>query len=219
MKRFEIFGLIALLLISALLIAACGEAAINVKTETDTEDAVEFEPIDKETNDTEAQTDAPDTEEPTDTEDAETKPPETEEDDKKDTEEQDIPASPDSSETGLAALALANKLIGTEYKLGGVGPDEFDNSGFIYYIFKECGVAVPRLARDMPLFGKTVARADIAPGDILVFANEIGGDAEFVAIYAGDGQFIACFNPDKPTQQAPIGNDWEARFITARRAY
>ena len=65
--------------------------------------------------------------------------------------------------------------------------------------------------------GKAVDRGDLEPGDIVVFSNEIGGDAEFVGIYAGDDKFIACSNPDSPTALLSIGNYWESRFICGRR--
>ena len=204
-KTIKFLSLILALIVIIPALVACGDED-EPAAQTETEKKIDFESIDNETEPagTEQETEPVETEE--ETEAPETEVPETE-------------AEPEgSSNVGLNALALAEKLIGTKFKFGAIGPDEFDNSGFIYYIFKESGVTVPRLARDMPAFGKAVARADIQPGDILVFANEIGGGPEFEGIYAGDGQFIASFNPDKPTQQVPIGNYWEARFITARRA-
>ena len=191
MKRLKILPLIAVLILSAVFISSCGREALKAKKTTEKEDAAEVGSVQ----------------------------PETEETGEKETDEKE--ADPDaerSSNAGLEALRLAEKLIGTEYALGGVGPDKFDNSGFIYYIFKECGVDIPRLTPDIANFGKAVSRADVAPGDILVFSNEIGGGPAFVAIYAGDGNFIACFKPEKPTQLQPMGDYWDARFITARRA-
>ena len=208
-KSCKIIALLLALIVAAVSLASCGGNEREPEKEEKTEEAINFEPVDKDTGETETEEATPDTEKETEEVAEDT------EEVTEDTEEETAPA--ESSDIGPSALKLAEKLIGTKFRLGGVGPDEFDNSGFIYYIFKQSGVEVPRLARDMPAFGKAVARDDIQPGDILVFANEIGGGAEFEGIYAGDGQFIACFNPDKPTQQAPIGNYWEARFITARR--
>ncbi len=210
MKKIICILALILSLVAAVSLTSCG-AEEEAAPEKETKAPIDFESIKDDTKEPETEEPSPETEQKTEEE--------TEAETETETEkEEETPASPSSSNVGLNALALAEKLIGTKFRLGGIGPDEFDNSGFIYYIFKESGVEVPRLARDMPAFGKTVSRSDIQPGDILVFANEIGGGAEFEAIYAGDGQFIACFNPDKPTQQAPIGNYWEARFITARRA-
>ena len=204
-NRYKIIAVILALFFAAATLASCGSDEEKPGSESRSDTPVEFESIEEDTKAPETEKPAPDTEKDT-------------EEETEDVTEEDTKEPAVSSNVGLDALGLAEKLIGTKFRFGGIGPDEFDNSGFIYYIFKQSGVEVPRLARDMPSFGKAVARADIQPGDILVFANEIGGGAEFEGIYAGDGQFIACFNPDKPTQQAPIGNYWEARFITARRA-
>ena len=69
----------------------------------------------------------------------------------------------------------------------------------------------------MATFGEEVKRQDIKPGDVLVFANEIGGGPEFEGIYCGDNKFIACCNEDSPTDYQPFGNYWEQRFISGRR--
>ena len=197
MKTVKAIAIILALILSAFVLPACKEDI----SATESEKEYDFETINR-----------PET-------DAETAPPETDVETEKETEpeteEQNLPESPTG--IGKTALDIAVKLIGAKFKFGGVGPDEFDNSGFIYYIYKEAGMAVPRLAPDMQNVGKSVAKANIEPGDLLVFANEIGGGAEFVGIYAGDGRFIACCNPDSPTDYQQLGNYWEQRFITARR--
>ena len=58
-------------------------------------------------------------------------------------------------------------MIVKPFKMGGIGPDEFDNSGFIYYCFKESGVAVPRLTGDLYKAGTAVEKADLKPGDVV----------------------------------------------------
>ena len=83
--------------------------------------------------------------------------------------------SADASGVAAAALKLANELIGTQYKSGGVGPDEFDNSGFVYYIFNKSGYKMPRRIPDMAKEGKEVGRNDLKAGDVLIFSNDIGG--------------------------------------------
>ena len=75
--------------------------------------------------------------------------------------------SADATGVAAAALKLANELIGTQYKSGGTGPDEFDNSGFIYYIFNKSGYKMPRRIPDMAKEGKEVGRNDLKAGDTL----------------------------------------------------
>lgn len=126
---------------------------------------------------------------------------------------------PGGSATGTAIANLANSLIGTPYKLGGTGPSEFDNPGFVYYCYKQNGITIPRNAAAMAAWGTEIQDNDIEAGDILVFANDIGGDPGFVAVYIGDYKMVACSNPERPTDTLAINVDyWSSRFITARRA-
>ena len=122
------------------------------------------------------------------------------------------------SDAARAIAKTAESLLGTAYRLGGVGPDEFDNSGFVYYCCKQNGVSVPRLASGMATAGTEVKAENLKPGDILVFSNEIGGSADFVGIYAGDGKFISCNNPDQPTGYQNLhASYWQERFLSGRR--
>lgn len=126
-------------------------------------------------------------------------------------------AEADADGVAAAALKLANELIGTEYKSGGTGPDEFDNSGFVYYIFRQSGYKMPRNIAEMAKEGTEVGRDELKAGDVLIFSNEIDGDAAFVAICAGNDQFISCNRPDSPTDLHKFSNYYEQRFICGRR--
>ena len=204
MKVLRIIAAFLIVVTASWMLAACGgdKAPESQKTP---ETSFNFESID----DRESETEPPETETERETE--------TETEKEAETEKAPDVDTKDSSPVGLDALKKAETLIGTKFRLGGVGPNEFDNSGFIYYIFKEVGVEVPRLATGMATFGKEIKRADIKPGDVLVFANEIGGAPAFEGIYCGDNKFIACCNEDSPTDYQAFGNYWEQRFISARR--
>ena len=124
----------------------------------------------------------------------------------------------EASEKAAAIASTAESLIGTAYRLGGVGPEEFDNSGFVYYCCKQNGVDVPRLASGMATAGKEIKAEDVKKGDIVVFTNEIGGSADFVGIYVGSGKFISCNNPEQPTAYQNFNAGyWQERFVSARR--
>lgn len=123
-----------------------------------------------------------------------------------------------NSETGDAIAKLAISLIGTPYKNGGSGPDSFDNPSFVVYCYKQSGYTVPRKATQIINYGLDVNPEEIQPGDILVFCNEIGEDAGFVAIYIGDNQFVASTNPNSGTKLHQLnGSYWSQRFLSARR--
>ena len=216
MKKQYIILIVSLFIFSLTLFSCGSEDTVtpDIPIQTSRSDPIEtsstlepVKPVESETKETE--TSSPETET------TETAPPETQK-----------PVVPDIPETvekapnakAQALVDLAKSLIGTTFKLGGVGPDQFDNSGFVYYVCKENGITIPRLAAGMNTAGTTLARKDMLPGDIAVFCNDIGGPPAFVGIYIGDGKFIACNNPDSPTHvQNMDSNYWTPRFISGRR--
>ena len=129
-----------------------------------------------------------------------------------------IGTSEGNSETGDAIAQLAISLIGTPFNSSNKIPDGFDNPGFVAYCYRQNGYTIPRKASQMIDYGLDVNPEQIQPGDILVFCNEIGGEAGFVAIYIGDNQFVACANPESGTKTHKLDSSyWAQRFLSARR--
>ena len=123
-----------------------------------------------------------------------------------------------ASESGKAIAQLAVSLVGTPFTFGGTGPDAFDNPGFVVYCYKQNGFSVPNKAAKMALWGEDVPPDMLQAGDIVLFANDIGGAPSFCGIYIGDEQFVACNNPDNPTKVQRLDVEyWGQRFICARR--
>ena len=123
-----------------------------------------------------------------------------------------------NSETGDAIAKLAISLIGTPFSTTGTAPNAFDNPGFVVYCYKQSGYTVPPKAAQIIDYGLDVNPEEIQPGDILVFCNDLGGEAGFVGIYIGNNQFIACANPDSGTKQLELNSTyWSQRFMSARR--
>lgn len=125
----------------------------------------------------------------------------------------------DSTEIGNSIAQTAISLIGTPFKSNAGGPDAFDNPSFVVYCYKQAGFSVPRRASAMTTFGEEAALDALQPGDLLLFCNDIGGEAQFVGIYIGDDQFVACNNPGSFTKAQKIDNKyWLPRLLAARRA-
>lgn len=68
-------------------------------------------------------------------------------------------------------LATARRLLGAPYLSGGDRPSGFDCSGFVYYVFRENGIALPHSSAELAKTGKAIARCDAAPGDIILFTG------------------------------------------------
>lgn len=99
-----------------------------------------------------------------------------------------------SASDGSRIIKLAANYLGTPYRYGGAGPGGFDCSGFVYYIFKQCGYDLPRTASSQYSGGVSIGKSMLAPGDLVFFAC-FGSSIDHVGIYVGNGQFIHSSSP------------------------
>ncbi|MDR3348279.1 MAG: C40 family peptidase [Acidaminococcales bacterium] len=94
------------------------------------------------------------------------------------------------SSRGYSKIVVhASSFLGAPYVWGGVTPAGFDCSGFIYYLFGQYGVAMPRMADGQFHVGVPVERANVQAGDLVFFSTYEPGPSH-VGIYMGDGNFI-----------------------------
>ncbi len=91
---------------------------------------------------------------------------------------------------GDEVVEFAKSFIGTPYVYGGSSPSGFDCSGFVYYVYKNFGVTLNRVAADQSKNGYVVERSELMPGDIVLFSRTLDGYISHVGIYVGDNQFI-----------------------------
>lgn len=69
-------------------------------------------------------------------------------------------------------IDFAKQLIGTPYMYASAKPQTgFDCSGFIYYVFNNFKIAVPRSSIDFKDFGKSIALANSKKGDLILFTG------------------------------------------------
>jgi cell wall-associated NlpC family hydrolase len=87
-------------------------------------------------------------------------------------------------------LSVTQNQKGDPYSYGSAGPNRFDCSGLVYYVFhKALGKTLPRVANDQKRATKRIwHRSNLRRGD-LVFQTDKGGYAYHVGIYAGHGYF------------------------------
>lgn len=87
-------------------------------------------------------------------------------------------------------IATAKKYMGTPYRFGGTTPKGFDCSGFVQFVFRRHGFAIPRAADEQYHLGQRVKkRQELEPGDLVFFTTYEKG-ASHCGIYLGKNQFI-----------------------------
>jgi cell wall-associated NlpC family hydrolase len=122
-----------------------------------------------------------------------------------------------SGALGDRAAALAQDQLGKQYQWGASGPDKFDCSGLVMYVYNELGVPLPRVSRQQASAGYHVDRKDLKPGD-LVFFHLNGSRIDHVGIYVGGSRFVHA-----PRRYMPVRTDslndsyWRQRYRGARR--
>ncbi|AWL40182.1 MULTISPECIES: C40 family peptidase [Streptomyces] len=97
-------------------------------------------------------------------------------------------------------LAFARAQIGKPYVWGATGPSSYDCSGLTQAAWKEAGVTLPRTTWDQVKVGTRVATADLQPGDLVFFYDDIS----HVGIYKGDGMMIHAPKPGANVREESI---------------
>jgi len=88
-----------------------------------------------------------------------------------------------SASTMVALLSLQH--LGKPYVWGASGPNSFDCSGLVCYVFAQVGLRLPRVTFAQVNCGRSVSPSELAPGDLVFFRNNA-----HVGIYLGGGCFI-----------------------------
>jgi cell wall-associated NlpC family hydrolase len=120
--------------------------------------------------------------------------------------------SPDESTTMADA---ARSALGSTYREGGTGPDEFDASGLVYWAAAAAGIDLPRSTFTQYQAGTAVARDDVTEGD-LVFFDTNGPGASDVGI-AIDSDTAISATTHGVREHVIFGPYWGEHYVGARR--
>ncbi|MCP3759414.1 bifunctional lytic transglycosylase/C40 family peptidase [Streptomyces sp. TBY4] len=100
------------------------------------------------------------------------------------------------SQQAAGAIYFAQKQLGTPYLWGGNGTPEqggrFDCSGLTKAAYESVGVDLPRVANDQYNAGPHPSRAELLPGDLVFFSDDLTNSREIrhVGLYVGGGYMI-----------------------------
>ena len=103
--------------------------------------------------------------------------------------------SKEGNETGVESkveklISLAKSKEGDSYEPAKAGPDHFDCSGFVYYLFKTNDISIPRSSLTQSQSGNKLTREELRRGDILFFDTAHRNHVNHSGVYLGDGKFI-----------------------------
>ena len=110
--------------------------------------------------------------------------------------EHEIPEAYLADETFAAILEEAEKYIGYPYVWGGYKPStSFDCSGFVSYVYNQCGWDFGRLGAQ-GLYNISRRISSPRPGDLVFFTGTYDTPGvSHVGIYVGDGWMLHCGDP------------------------
>lgn len=115
---------------------------------------------------------------------------------------------PDFDETAALIsdlISFAKSFEGYPYVYGGNGPDSFDCSGFVLYVYRHFGYSFARGAQEQYKDGTHVNYEELLPGDLVFFTSSGGNNwtnssfryITHVGLYLGNGYFIHASNPTR----------------------
>ncbi|HSJ37093.1 MAG TPA: LysM peptidoglycan-binding domain-containing protein [Planococcus sp. (in: firmicutes)] len=99
------------------------------------------------------------------------------------------PAPAAATDTISKIVETAKSLVGTPYVWGGSTSSGFDCSGFIYHVYNQAGIKIPRTNTT----GYDARSYDVSSpqvGDLVFFENTYRAGISHMGIYIGNNQFI-----------------------------
>ena len=121
-----------------------------------------------------------------------------------------------SENDGQEIVDTAMKYLGTPYVYGGTTEKGFDCSGFVQYVYKQCGYSINRTAADIYENGTYVDKVNLEIGDVICFSSHTESIGH-VGIYIGDGQFIHASSGSGKVIISDLSEDYyTARYVGSR---
>ncbi len=112
------------------------------------------------------------------------------------------------------------RYLGVPYVWGGETPSGFDCSGFVYYMFNEHGINMPReTSRTLFTKGTTIDRNNLQPGDLVFFAVKKPGVVSHVGFYVGNNNYISATSTKGIEVYSVDSPYWGKYYYGAKRIF
>jgi hypothetical protein len=89
-----------------------------------------------------------------------------------------------------AILGGLRSELGKRYVWGATGPNTFDCSGLVQYVYGQNGIHLPRTSREQAKVGQTIPKGQQQAGDLVFSSWDNAPGVDHVGVYIGNGQMI-----------------------------
>jgi len=107
-------------------------------------------------------------------------------------------------------------LRGKPYVFGAAGPNSFDCSGLMQYIYKHFGISIPRVTFDQVRAGTAVKAGEEKPGD-LIFSSWDGTPHSHVGMYLGNDKMLVAPQPGDVVKVQTLDRNYKGHVDAVRR--
>ena len=109
-------------------------------------------------------------------------------------------------------IEFASNKLGSPYVWGATGPNSFDCSGFVGYVFKKAAdLNLPRVSSDQATFRPKISSMNMKKGDLVFFETTGKGRISHVGIYMGGRQFIHASSGSRRVTISSLDSDFYSR--------
>lgn len=118
------------------------------------------------------------------------------------------------------AVELARSKIGAPYVWGATGPDAFDCSGLVLWVYSRLGLDVPRTAQQQFEWAVPIEPSRLQPGDLVFYEHtyDTPDRITHVAIYIGGGTVVMATGNGGFVREVLLSDAyWMAHFASTGR--
>ncbi len=118
-------------------------------------------------------------------------------------------------------VELARSRIGAPYVWGAAGPNTFDCSGLVLWVYGQLGLQAPRTAQQQFEWAVPIDLSQLQPGDLTFYENTYSPSPDritHVGIYTGGATVVMATTSGDFVREVPLSDPyWSAHFAGAGR--
>jgi cell wall-associated NlpC family hydrolase len=125
-----------------------------------------------------------------------------------------------SSSIPTKAVKLARSTVGAPYVWGASGPDSFDCSGLVVWVYSQLGISVPRTAQQQSEWAAPIEASQLQPGDLVFYENTYASPDRIthVGIFQGGSSVVMATNAGDFVREVSLSDPyWREHFASAGR--